>query len=31
MGGKLHNLIKGLSPYPGAWSTIKSSEIRLKI
>ena len=24
-------MIKGLSPYPGAWSTIKSSEIRLKI
>ena len=30
-GQKINNLIKGLSPYPGAWSTIKSSEIRLKI
>ena len=30
-GRKINNLIKGLSPYPGAWSTIKSSEIRLKI
>ena len=30
-GRKINNLIKGLSPHPGAWSTIKSSEIRLKI
>ena len=30
-GRKINNLIKGLSPYPGAWSTIKSSEIKLKI
>ena len=30
-GRKINNLIKGLSPYPGAWSTIKSSEIILKI
>ena len=30
-GRKINNLIKGLSPYPGAWSTIKSTEIRVKI
>ena len=30
-GRKINNLIKGLSPYAGAWSTIKSSEIKLKI
>ena len=30
-GRKINNLIKGLSPYPGAWSTMKSNEIRVKI
>ncbi len=30
-GQKINNLIKGLSPHPGAWSTIKSNETRVKI
>lgn len=30
-GINIKNLIKGLSPYPGAWSIIKSNGIRVKI
>jgi len=30
-GNNIKNLIKGLSPYPGAWSIIKSNGIRVKI
>ncbi len=30
-GNNINNLIKGLSPYPGAWSIIKSNGIRVKI
>ena len=30
-GQKINNLIKGLSPRPGAWSTIKSNQTRVKI
>ena len=30
-GNNIKNLIRGLSPYPGAWSIIKSNGIRVKI